>query len=101
MGELVEDNDLVKLNIGGSVFHTMKKKLNICRNLRLENQIRLASGEYFIDRDPRLFRYILQYLRDNTKVPTRNRNFLTELWKEAQYYGIDPLIADLEKKMNS
>merc|ERR1712079_587012 len=93
------DDQIVELNVGGTVFATKRKNLNICTYLDLEKKMKLASGEYFIDRDPVLFRHILQYLRDSSQVPNGHRAFLNQIYQEANYFGIHPLISDLDALM--
>jgi len=97
----VEGDVPVNLNLRGTNFQTTRKELSLCTKLCLEKLMRLASGEYFLDKDPGLFRHILDYLRTNSQVPRGDRTFLVNLWREAQYYGIYPLMEDIEKKMNS
>lgn len=52
---------------------------------------RLHSGAYYIDRDARPFRYVLQYLRMGPKwLPPRNPYLcsLTEVQQECTFYGL-------------
>lgn len=49
--------------------------------------------QIFIDRDPDLFRRILNYLRTN-KIDLQNVD-LSTLKHEAQYYGVGPLVKRL------
>lgn len=91
---------LVKLNVGGTIFQTMQSNLKPCKKLNLKNYLRLSSGEYFIDRDPEMFRHILKYLRGN-QVLVGNKTFLNDLLKESTYYGITGLSRALEKKVNA
>jgi len=99
--EVIYDNILVKLNVGGSIFQTKRNNLAPCTLLNLETQMRLSSGEYFIDRDPELFKHIMKYLRDKNHIPCGDENFLSELLTEAEYYGIHGLARVLEQKINS
>jgi len=99
--EVVYDNILVKLNVGGAIFQTKRNNLAPCTLLNLETQMRLASGEYFIDRDPELFKHIMKYLRDTNHIPNGDKNFLSELVMEAEYYGIHALARVLKQKINS
>jgi len=94
------DSVLVKLNVGGTIFQTMQSNLKPCKKLNLKNYLRLSSGEYFIDRDPEMFRHILKYLRGN-QVLVGNKTFLSDLLKESRHYGISSLSRALEKKVNA
>jgi len=96
----VVDSVLVKLNVGGTIFQTMQSNLKPCKKLNLKNQLRLSSGEYFIDRDPEMFRHILKYLRGN-QVLVGNKTFLNDLLQESKFYGITSLTRVLEKRVGS
>jgi len=96
----IVDSVLVKLNVGGTIFQTLQSNLKPCKKLNLKNHLRLSSGEYFIDRDPEMFRHILKFLRGN-KVLVGNKTFLTDLMKESKYYGIASLTRALEKRVSS
>ena len=103
----IQEN-VVKLNIGGTIFVTSQV------TLRRDSDSMLAAmfsgrhkltqdtnGAYFIDRDGTHFRYILNYLRNGTvsngTLPTDNKLFLNELLNEAEFYQITGLITYLEK----
>lgn len=51
-----------------------------------------SEGRYFIDRPGTYFKYILEYLRSN-QVPAQD---VQEVYKEALFYDIEPLIKQLE-----
>lgn len=85
----------VVINVGGRKFITWKDTLRRFPNTLLGNE-RLSSkfydenrGEYFIDRDPHLFRYILNYYRSgklHRSLEDCNESFEEELL----FYGIAP-----------
>ena len=85
----------VVINVGGRRFITWKDTLRRFPNTLLGND-RLSSkfydehrGEYFIDRDPHLFRYILNYYRSgklHRSLEDCNESFEEELL----FYGIAP-----------
>lgn len=111
-------HDLIHLNVGGERFSTSKQTLtwqpthhahphashahgaappseNFFTSLlsgRISS-LKDESGAIFIDRDPKLFRVILHYLR------TKNLSFkdvdLKQLLHEAEFYGIGSLIQKL------
>lgn len=56
-----------------------------------------VDGKYFIDRDGKSFRYILAYLRDMEEWVPPGESELPMLLKEAQYFGIDPLVKMIEE----
>ena len=99
---------IIKLNVGGSSFHTSSSTLEWIPNTFFTTLLngKLPSekdenGAYFIDRDPDLFKIILQYLRtkqfsllenDGSRI---NRRLVSELLHECEFYGISPLIERL------
>ncbi len=99
--------DLVHLNVGGQRFSTSK---NTLLSLQGEETFftsllsgRIASnmdesGAYFIDRDPTLFRLILNYLRTqqlHLLVEDSDAQQISALIHEANFYGISPLSKQL------
>ncbi|CAJ0609780.1 unnamed protein product [Cylicocyclus nassatus] len=91
----------VVVNVGGKKFHTtLETLLNRPgakdRNLFLDFPSR---SKVFIDRDPRLFGYILNYLRDGRVHIPKNGHFIALLQQEAEYYCLDSLADRLEKEL--
>ncbi|NP_001084643.1 potassium channel tetramerization domain containing 14 S homeolog [Xenopus laevis] len=91
---------IVQLNIGGEIYTTTLSTLKRCSGSKLfdlfngQPKLRTDSeGRFFIDRDGKYFRYILEYLRTN-QVPTE---FVKEVYKEALFYDIEPLVKILEE----
>ncbi|XP_068120941.1 BTB/POZ domain-containing protein KCTD14 [Hyperolius riggenbachi] len=91
---------IVQLNIGGDIFTTTLGTLKKCQASKLfelfngQPKLRTDSeGRYFIDRDGKYFKYILEYLR-NGQIPTQ---FIPEVYREAQFYEIEPLVKKLEE----
>lgn len=95
-------NKIVKLNIGGSKFATTTDTLTSIPDTYFSamfsgrwDLILEEDGTYFVDRDPFVFRYILNYMREFPS-PTLNvfgltREEQTSLAAEAEYYQISPL----------
>merc|ERR1711992_111729 len=92
-------DEIVSLNVGGTLFatsrHTLMKHPDSMLARMCNTEVPVVkdpSGAYFIDRDPTLFRLILNYLRSGfLSEKTRNCD-LEELAVEADYYGLDELI---------
>lgn len=94
---------IVRLNISGKKFATTVETL-----LKLKDTLFykiLTSGEFdlseeiFFDRSPRMFPYILDYLRYNKICYQRfSKHELNELKIEADYYEIGPISEFLEVK---
>ena len=105
-------NDLVHLNVGGQRFSTSKRTL---LSLQGEETFftsllsgRIASnvdenGAYFIDRDPTLFRQILNYMRTQQLhlLIEDSNSQLSALIHEAKFYGILPLVKQLTMCQNA
>ncbi|KAM4797230.1 BTB/POZ domain-containing protein KCTD14 [Rhinophrynus dorsalis] len=91
---------IVQLNIGGDIYTTMLNTLKKFPGSKLHDmfngqpKLRTDSkGRFFIDREGKNFKYILEYLRSG-QVPTQ---CIQEVYKEAVYYEIEPLVKALEE----
>ncbi|CAL2033955.1 unnamed protein product [Caenorhabditis brenneri] len=90
--------EIVKLNIGGTLFQTTKATLTrfdgFFRTI-LETDVPVTKDDFgaiFIDRDPTHFRLILNYMRDwNVKLPACEDK-VEEISNEAQYYLLTGLV---------
>lgn len=106
-----DKSDIIKLNIGGQIFSTYKSTLTkkipkqnseelYAANLLEEllngtQETRLdENGAIFIDRNPRYFEYILDYLRmanTNYDFSLPTRDILLDLEKDCVYFKINGL----------
>uniref|UniRef100_A0A0M3IVM1 BTB domain-containing protein n=1 Tax=Ascaris lumbricoides TaxID=6252 RepID=A0A0M3IVM1_ASCLU len=91
---------IVNLNVGGQRFATSRHTLTWISDSFFTSllsgripTVHDETGAIFIDRDPALFRVILNYLR--TKQVDLSCASMTSLKHEAQYYGLGPLIKRL------
>lgn len=101
------ENEIVEINVGGKYFATSIQTLqneNSMLSAMFSGKYGLKRdqhGRYFIDRDGKHFRHILNYLRDNT-LPPFSPNYKPdkyhELAQEAQFYQIQGLIDRLQQK---
>lgn len=57
------------------------------------------KGEYFFDRDPTHFRYILNYLRTNKIILPESKRELQELLLEAEYFSVDDLKEAIQRAL--
>ncbi|XP_055679813.1 BTB/POZ domain-containing protein KCTD3 [Lutzomyia longipalpis] len=96
----VLNGDIVHLNVGGTKFATSRQTLTWIPDTFFTALLsgRIASlkdesGAIFIDRDPSLFGFILNYLRTR-EVDIRNHD-IRMLRHEAEYYNISPLVKRL------
>ncbi|GAB0100493.1 BTB/POZ domain-containing protein KCTD3 [Sergentomyia squamirostris] len=92
--------DIVHLNVGGTKFATSRQTLTWIPDTFFTALLsgRIASlrddtGAIFVDRDPSLFGFILNYLRTR-EIDIRNHD-IRMLRHEAEYYNISPLIRRL------
>ena len=93
-------SEIINLNVGGTKFSTSRQTLTQIPDTfftgLLSGRImtfRDDSGAIFIDRDPVLFRIILNYLRTRS-LPLEEVK-LKELRHEAEFYGLAPLVRKL------
>jgi hypothetical protein len=86
----------VTLDVGGKIFRLTVPKLLSCRDslfnqLFIDDKDAFLNEDYFIDRDPANFKYILEYLTlGNISLP---RNDPEPIIKELKYYNMtSPLV---------
>ncbi|CAL2033834.1 unnamed protein product [Caenorhabditis brenneri] len=96
---------IVKLNIGGTVFHTTKStltKFDGMFKVMMETDIPVIkdeTGAIFIDRDPYHFRLILTFMRDGVVALPESDKEINEIHQEANYYLLDGLVKLCERKL--
>ncbi|PIC49199.1 hypothetical protein B9Z55_007881 [Caenorhabditis nigoni] len=89
--------DVVKLNVGGTIFETSKSTLTKFDGYfksMLENWVPKTkddSDAIFVDRDPTHFRLILNFMRDGHVDLQKYSEDVKEIQKEAEYYLLDGL----------
>ncbi|CAS01145.1 Protein CBG25769 [Caenorhabditis briggsae] len=98
---------IIKLNVGGSLFQTSKSTLTKFDGFfktMLETEIPVAkdeSGAIFIDRDPKHFRVILNFMRDGDVALPEAPVDVTEIQKEAEYYLLGGLVELCKPKLEA
>jgi len=105
--EILQNNphEIIKLNIGGTLFETKPSTLlsvpDTLFSQILTNRTN-NSEEIFIDRNPQLFVYLLEYLRTgNLNVKRLKKKILyEECLEEAKYYGINQLSSSIKNKVS-
>ncbi|CAF0947600.1 unnamed protein product [Didymodactylos carnosus] len=96
-----QSDQIIHLNVGGTRFSTSKQTLTWIPDsfftAMLSGRIstnRDESGSIFIDRDPKMFSIILNYLR--TKEIDLNGCDISMLRHECEYYCVTPLVKRLQ-----
>lgn len=92
----VAEATVIELNIGGVHYTTTVEtlisekdsKLNYMFGENLSNMTRDAKGRVFVDRDGVLFRYVLDYLRDEAIALPEGFRERGRLRKEAEYFKL-------------
>lgn len=93
---------LVKLNVGGHVYWTTNDTLTsggenmLSAMIRHANPGRIIDDAYFIDRDPKTFRWILNHLRGSKILPKKDSTDMYLLKEEAEYFAIDDLLTRIQ-----
>eukprot|EP01130_Rhizamoeba_saxonica_P016569 TRINITY_DN7680_c0_g1_i1.p1 TRINITY_DN7680_c0_g1~~TRINITY_DN7680_c0_g1_i1.p1 ORF type:complete len:591 (-),score=138.85 TRINITY_DN7680_c0_g1_i1:60-1832(-) len=99
-------SDLIGLNVGGTVFQVLKENLlkeHSMFTAMLKGELNTkkdGNGNIFIDRDPTMFNYILNYLRNGKEgfTPPTKEADRNALFMEADFYGILGLIGFFQGK---
>jgi len=94
----------VRLSVGGEVFQTARSTLSASayfKSLLSEDYTDLdaQTGEVFVDRDPRYFHYILQYLRSGRMEHPAPPLTPHGLLDEAEYFAVEGLVQALKKEL--
>uniref|UniRef100_A0A914UNM3 BTB domain-containing protein n=1 Tax=Plectus sambesii TaxID=2011161 RepID=A0A914UNM3_9BILA len=100
---MLPGHDIVKLDVGGTVYKTTKSTLLQCSYFSTMfggnwEVNRDENGDIFIDRDGQLFAYILAFLRGNTILPD-DIALLKTIGQEAEFYGIESLASCIAFKL--
>lgn len=113
----MDDDDMVKLNVGGQLFITTNETLNNKGGFNMlaamvKHGSKKIDGYIFIDRNPTVFHWILNYLRGSKVLPNQylyisddetikiiNPEFLL-LCEEAEFYSLENLNLRLKHMIN-
>ncbi|CAB4402356.1 unnamed protein product [Rhizophagus irregularis] len=102
-------NTIVTLNVGGVLYTTTKDTLLKYESFfsgLFSNNFSFTldnNNNIFIDRSGELFKYVLEFLRNNT-LPKRvltDKALLEELLQEAEFYCIEKLITEIKLNLDS
>lgn len=96
--------DPVSLNVGGEIYTTTLDTLTHYRDSMLGAMftgqipvLRDNRGHVFIDRDGKIFRYILNYLRSNSLDLPDGFSEVALLRREADFFQIHPLLEEIHQ----
>eukprot|EP01126_Amoeba_proteus_P013372 TRINITY_DN15676_c0_g1_i1.p2 TRINITY_DN15676_c0_g1~~TRINITY_DN15676_c0_g1_i1.p2 ORF type:complete len:327 (-),score=67.11 TRINITY_DN15676_c0_g1_i1:93-1073(-) len=88
-----KDDDVVSLNVGGTIFTTKRSSFLIPGSLfcgLLSTWVKNPRNEYFIDRDPTVFPYIMSFLRTGEwRIHNISSEELERLEMEMDFYGLE------------
>ncbi|KAM4020808.1 BTB/POZ domain-containing protein KCTD12-like isoform 1-T2 [Anomaloglossus baeobatrachus] len=102
--------DIIELNVGGQVYITHYLTLITIPGSRLWEMFsqktvqalaRDSKGRFFLDRDGFLFRYVLDYLRDQQLVLPDHFPEKMRLQREAEYFKLPELVKILVQKVSN
>lgn len=89
---------VVELNVGGVFYTTALTTLTghpdstLCQYFTKSPPPKDAKGKFFIDRDGVLFRYVLDYLRNQTLILPESFRERERLRQEAMFYGLSGMV---------
>jgi len=93
--------EVVTVNVGGTLFTTNLTTLKSDARKRFERMCRggmnrrsSADGTYFIDRSPRTFGYIMDYLRTGDMFVSNNAEVRLQLLDDAEYFELPRKVTD-------
>lgn len=96
---------MIKLNVGGTIFITSPETISsehsmLAAMIQHENPAKMIDGAYFIDRDPEVFRWILNFLRGSKILPKKFSTDMYLLLEEANYFAVDGLVSRIRHLMS-
>jgi len=90
----LDDKSVVTFNVGGKAFSTMYStialhpKSLLMTIVQSKDAVRDENGYFFIDRNPKIFSIMLDYLRTNEIQREKLKKYLLPLRKEFTHFGL-------------
>ncbi|CAB1311832.1 unnamed protein product [Coregonus sp. 'balchen'] len=101
-------SDPVSLNVGGEIYTTTLDTLTRYQDSMLGamftgriSTLRDKRGNVFIDRDGKVFRYILNFLRSSSLDLPEGFSEMRLLRREADFFQIRPLLDDIRRRIEA
>ena len=99
-------DSLVRFNVGGVEYITTRETV-LCKDSYFERMLSgtikpgiLINNAIFIDRNGRLFEYVLDYLRNREFwLPPSNLDLVKSLINEAQFFSLDQMLSILKNSL--
>ncbi|XP_002733127.3 BTB/POZ domain-containing protein KCTD6-like [Saccoglossus kowalevskii] len=102
----VPDDEIVNLNVGGKLYSTTRSTLTRYPDTMLGAMfsgrmpsLKDAQGNYFIDRNGDMFKYILEFLRNGSIILPEDFKEFTALSVEVDFYQVAELTECLAEMM--
>ncbi|XP_010001754.1 PREDICTED: BTB/POZ domain-containing protein KCTD12 [Chaetura pelagica] len=101
--------EIIELNVGGQVYITRHPTLvsvpgsllwEMFTQKNARSLARDSKGRFFVDRDGFLFRYILDYMRDQQLVLPDHFPERSRLQREAEYFALPELVKMLSPRLS-
>ena len=101
-------NEILNLDVGGTKFKTSRQTLMrepgslLGRMFDIDSPLQPAAmqdGAYFLDRDPKKFEIILNYLRED-ELAELTKTDLINLKIEARYFQLTKLQAEIKSRLD-
>ena len=96
-------DDIIELNVGGTIYTTTRMTISSCPDSMLACMINGSlpnacdsNKRIFIDRDGPLFRFILNFLRDKSLNLPEDFSEYAQLYSEANFYRLESIMHQLD-----
>lgn len=105
MVESEESETVIRLNVGGHQYTTALSTLTgtdgmLATMFNGSFSSTKVDGAYFIDRDGQLFRYVLEFLRNQTVQLPESVPVLRQIQQEAEFFALENLLKAVSRKIS-
>lgn len=90
-------NYIIDLNVNSEIFSIEKEKLLVNPSFEAllsgRHQVQTVKDLPYLDRDPKIFKYVIEFMQDGNKIPqTDDTDLQRKIEEEFNFWGI-PLIS--------